>query len=399
MVGDAASSPDALAPYDGVLLASFGGPERPDEVMPFLQRVTAGRGVSQDRLDEVAQHYLDREGCSPLPAENRRLARALEAELGRRGTPRPVLLGNRFAPPFLATALAQAVQSGHRRLAAVTTSAYPSYSGCRAYRDAIAVALRDGALPDGALPDARATEAGAPLQVDTIRPYAFHPGFSATNSRLVTDATRALLARTGFPAAQVRLVFVTHSIPVAQDLASGPPRAPGSPTPERGLYRSWHAQLARAITDEVSATLEVTMRGDLTYCSRSGPPGQAWLEPDVNEHLQTVAADGARGIVLAPIGFTSDHMEVVYDLDTEAAATARILGLAFTRVPTVRADPEFVTGLVDLLLERAAEARDEVPRRPCWPRVTPLPSQCVPGCCPAPVRPPRPGSSTPGASR
>ncbi|MEP7160418.1 MAG: ferrochelatase [Dermatophilaceae bacterium] len=394
MVGDAASPPDALAPYDGVLLASFGGPERPGEVMPFLHRVTAGRGVSQERLDEVAQHYLDRDGCSPLPAENRRLTRALEAELARRGTPRPVLLGNRFAPPFLADTVAQAAQTGHRRLAAVPTSAYPSYSGCRAYRDTIAAALRDGAPPD-----ARTTDAQARLQVDTIRPYALHPGFSATNSRLVTDATRTLLARTGLPAGQVRLVFVTHSIPVVQDLTSGPPRAPGVPTPERGLYRSWHAQLTRAIIDEVSATLEVTMRGDLTYCSRSGPPGQPWLEPDVNEYLQSAAADGARGIVLAPIGFTSDHMEVVYDLDTEAAATARVLGLAFTRVPTVRADPEFVTGLADLLLERAAEARDEVPRRPCWPRVTPLPSQCVPGCCPAPARPSRPGSPTPKGSR
>ena len=377
MTGEQTRPRAALSPYDGVLLLSFGGPEAPEDVMPFLRRVTAGRGVPEERLRAVAQHYLDRDGVSPLPAECRSLVAALRAELLRRGHDLPVAWANRFAAPFLPEVLDQAARAGQRRLVAVLTSAYPSYSGCRAYRDEIEAAIAGLPAPGG--------EAGR-LVVDVVRPYAIHPGFSATNSRLTTQATRELLARTGLPAGDIRLVFVTHSIPVAMDASSGP-QGVRDGTGAAGLYQSWHRRLARAITDEVSATLGVAMAGELAYCSRSGPPGQPWLEPDVADHLERLAADGVRGVVLAPIGFTSDHMEVVHDLDDEAMAAARRYGLAATRVPTVRDDPEFVSGLVDLMLERAAEARGEEPRRPCWPRMSPLPSQCAASCCPPPVRP------------
>ena len=355
---------DELAPYDAVLLHSFGGPESPEEVMPFLRRVTGGRPIPPDRLAEVARHYEERGGRSPINDENRALVQSLSAELTRRGLFRPVLWGNRFAEPFTAGALAAAAEGGYRRLVVVPTSAYPSYSGCRAYREDLAAAVAEAGVADV-------------LTIDKIRPYALHPGFSATNARLVTEAVRRLLATSGLPAADVRLLFVTHSIPLAQDAGSGPP--PG------GAYLRWHQALAAAIADEVAATLGVRYAADLAYCSRSGPPGQAWLEPDVADRLAELAEDGARGVVLAPIGFTADHMEVVYDLDELAAAAARRAGLAFLRTPTVRCDPEFVTGLADLLLERAAEARGEQPRRPSWPRLgEPLGSVCAAGCCPNP---------------
>lgn len=391
MTGENTRPREALSPYDGVLLVSFGGPESEQDVMPFLRRVTGGRGVPDERLHEVARHYLDRGGVSPLPAECRALVAALRGELERRGHGLPVAWANRFAAPFLPEVLGQAVRAGHRRLVAVLTSAYPSYSGCRAYRDEIAAAV--AALPAKSGQDVA-------LEVDVVRPYAIHPGFSATNSRLTTEAMRELLARTGLPAGEIRLVFVTHSIPVAMDATSGPAGAGGGAPGEGGLYQAWHRRLARAITDEVSATVGVRLRGDLAYCSRSGPPGHPWLEPDVADHLEHLAASGVRGVVLAPIGFTSDHMEVVHDLDEEALAAARRSGLAAIRVPTVRNDPEFVSGLVDLMLERAAEARGEEPRRPCWPRMSPLPSRCAPTCCPPPARPtgagPAPGRPSGG---
>lgn len=358
---------DALEPYDAVLVHSFGGPEAPDDVLPFLQRVTGGRGVPAERLTEVAAHYLDRGGRSPINDETRALVDALSQELTRRDLARPVEWGNRFAEPFTARALATVVERGYRRVLVVPTSAYPSYSGCRAYREDLAAACSEAG---GDAPRAA-------LEVDRIRPYALHPGFSATNARLATEGVRRLLATSGLPACDIQLLFVTHSIPLAQNASSGPP--PG------GSYLRWFERLAAAIADEAAATLGVRIGHGLAYCSRSGPPTQPWLEPDVSEAIEEIARDGCRGVVLAPIGFTADHMEVVYDLDEVAAATARRCGVAFCRVPTVRQDAEFVSGLVDLMLERAAEARGEEPRRPSWPKLGEvLPSVCRAGCCPNP---------------
>ncbi len=356
-----------LDPYDGVVLVSFGGPEHNQDVMPFLQAVTAGRGVSQERLDEVAQHYYARNGLSPINAENRRLIAALERELARRGVALPVLWGNRFAPPTLADAIAQARDRGLRRLVAVVTSAYPSYSSCRVYRQEIEQARAD--CPE------------AP-QVDTIRRFANHPGFALTMAQLVIDALAPVLAEAAPNA--VRLVCVTHSIPIAMDESSGP-----AEQPER-TYRAAHVDLVQAISAEVAARLRVDIPAELAYCSRSGPPGQPWLEPDINDHLEALAGTGVSHVVLAPIGFVADHMEVVYDLDEQAVATASAVGIQVVRVPTVRADERFVAGLVDLLAERAEQARGGTPDQPTWPAGRPWAAECPPGCCPPPRRPARP---------
>ncbi len=356
-----AADPDPLAPYDAVVLVSFGGPEAPEEVMPFLRRVTRGRGIPDERLAEVAEHYLHFGGRSPINDQNRALLAALRDELDRRGVAVPLLWGNRNSPPFLTDTLRDAHLQGHRSLLVVTTSAYSCYSSCRQYREDLAESLET------------LTSEGLSLDVDKIRPYYNHPGFSGTNVRLVTDAVRTVLAQTG---GLPRVVCVTHSIPDAMDDTSGPGDGEGN------LYSAQHEALTQAIGREVSATLGRTVGADLAYCSRSGPPSQPWLEPDVNDHLTALAAQGVRAVVLAPIGFVSDHMEVAFDLDTEALETAEQLGLHVVRAATVGTDPQFVSGLVDLCLERAGERREEPVDRPSWPVPQPRPSVCAPGCCP-----------------
>jgi ferrochelatase len=352
-----------LEPYDGILLLSFGGPEKAEDVLPFLRTVTAGRGIPDERLAEVGEHYYRFGGRSPINDQNRALIAALRAELDRRGIDTPIVWGNRNFTPFTIDALREADAAGLRRLVTIVTSAYASYSSCRQYRENLAAAQE------------KAAGEGVCVEIDKIRPYANHPGFTRTNSRLVTEAVRGLV-RAGFDPSGIRLLFVTHSIPTAMDDTSGPGDDEGN------IYSRQHAALGTAITTEVNATLDLELDAELVFCSRSGPPSQPWLEPDVNDRLGELAAEGATAVVLAPIGFVSDHMEVVYDLDTEAAETARRLGLQLVRVPTVGTDAEFVSGLVDLLLERAAEARGEEPARPSWPDRVALPSVCRPGCCP-----------------
>jgi len=360
---DDAQPEDELRPYDAVVLVSFGGPEAPDEVMPFLRRVTSGRAIPDERLEEVAEHYHHFGGRSPINDQNRALLSALREEMDRRGVATPLLWGNRNSPPFLTDTLREAHVGGARSIVAVTTSAYSCYSSCRQYREDMAAAL--GALG----------EEGLALSIDKVRPYWNHPGFSATNVRLVDDAVRALHeADPGQPAP--RIVCVTHSIPEAMDDTSGPGEDDGN------LYRTQHQQLTAAIGDEVSATIGRPVQADLAYCSRSGPPSQPWLEPDINDHLRALRDEGVTRVVVAPIGFVSDHMEVVFDLDTEARETAEELGLEMVRVPTVGVDVQFVSGLVDLVLERAALARGEDVQQPSWPQPQPRPVVCRPGCCP-----------------
>ncbi len=355
-----------LGPYDGILLLSFGGPESPEEVLPFLRRVTAGRGIPDERLAEVGEHYHRFGGRSPINDQNRALLIALRAELDRRGCDLPLLWGNRNAAPFTADALRDATDRGLRHLVTVVTSAYSSYSSCRQYREDLAAAA--GELAD----ELEGTGATVPA-IDKVRPYAQHPAFGAVNTRLVTDAVRPLRST----ADTTRLLFVTHSIPSAMDDTSGPGDGEGS------LYQHQHLAVAHAVTAEVNATLDLDLEADLVYCSRSGPPSQPWLEPDVNDRIEELTGEGATAFVVVPIGFVSDHMEVIYDLDTEAAETAERLGVQMVRVPTVGTDGEFVSGLVDLLGERAAQARGEAVTVPAWPaQPPPRPSVCAPGCCP-----------------
>jgi len=317
---------------DAVLLMSFGGPEGPDEVMPFLRRVTGGRGIPDDRLAVVAEHYLARGGVSPINQQNRELKEALTTELARREVEVEVLWGNRNAAPFVGDVLAEAADRGVRHVVMVTTSAYPSYSSCRQYREDLAAAAAPG------------------QRVDRIGPYALSPGFLAASTNSLAAALTELAAD-GAQGAAPHVLFVTHSVPTAMAESSGP-----GCRPAEGSYVSWH----RAVGDRVLAGARRNwpgVTGELVYCSRSGAPHQPWLEPDVNDRLRELAADPDardRPVVLAPIGFVSDHMEVIHDLDTEALATAAEVGLRCVRAATVGTDPAFVTQLVDEVLARAA---------------------------------------------
>ena len=346
------------APYDALLLVSFGGPEQPDDVLPFLENVTRGRGIPRDRLAEVAHHYDGFGGRSPINDQCRDLLAALRAELDGRGIDLPVYWGNRNWDPFLGPEVARLAADGHRRVLALLTSAYPSYSSCRQYRENLF--------------DAFDPVADLGLSVDKVRHYADHPGFVEAS----VDATLAALAELGEPGAGARLVFVTHSILDAMATSAGP-----SPRSAEGGYVDWHLAVAAAVTREVGRRRGQAYGFDLAYCSRSGPPSQPWLEPDVNDHLAALVADGVPAVVLVPIGFVSDHMEVIYDLDTEAVETARELGLPLARAATAGTHPAFVRGLVDLVLERAAAVRGEDPARPVVDQAPLGWDACAPDCC------------------
>ncbi|GAB2447110.1 ferrochelatase [Nocardioides hungaricus] len=344
-------------PYDALLLVSFGGPEAPEDVVPFLENVTRGRGIPRERLEEVGQHYFGFGGRSPINDQNRAFLAALREDLAGAGIGLPVYWGNRNWDPYLADTVRRMAADGVRRAACFVTSAYSSYSSCRQYRENLLDAVRD--VPD------------AP-QLDKLRLYFNHPGFVEP----LVDATLAALAELPDEIREsAHLSFVTHSIPETMNAGSGP---------EGGAYVLQHLGVAEEIVERVRQETGRRHRRALVYCSRSGPPHVPWLEPDVNDHLEALHADGVPGVVLVPIGFVSDHMEVVYDLDTEALATARRLGLPATRAATAGVDPRFVAAVRDLLLERAAVERGEEAARasvgahpPCWDR-------CPAGCCPNP---------------
>ncbi len=346
-----------LDPYDAIVLLSFGGPEAPEEVLPFLRRVTAGKGIPDDRLEAVGQHYHLFGGRSPINDQNRALIAALRTELEARGIDTPILWGNRNSEPFLTDALRDAHAAGHHHVVVLTTSAYSSYSSCRQYRENIADAL------------AELADEGIELTVDKVAQYAPRPGFAEATFERLLESLRSLEGR---PDQEIALLYVTHSIPQAMDDTSGPGDGDGN------LYARQHLALAAELTEEANRVLGRELAGELVFCSRSGPPRQPWLEPDVNDRLEELAADGIRTVVAVPIGFISDHMEVVYDLDVEARATADRLGLGFIRVPTVGTHPGFVRDLVDAIAERAAEARGEHP--PVFDGR--MPSVCAVGCCP-----------------
>ncbi|GAB3460127.1 ferrochelatase [Kineococcus endophyticus] len=350
-----------VKPYDAVLLQSFGGPEGPDDVMPFLENVTRGRGIPRERLEDVAQHYLHFGGKSPINDQNKELLAALRAEFDARGLgDLPLLWGNRNWEPYVTDVLRAAHEDGARKVLTVFTSAYSSYSSCRQYREDLGKAL--GVL----------AEEGRSLEVDKIRHYFNHPAFVDVNAAAVADAVERLPEDAR---ASARVVFVTHSIPDAMNDVSGPPAAGG------GAYVRQHLDVAGEVARRASERLGRELAWDLAYCSRSGPPSQPWLEPDVNDHLRALHADGVPGVVVAPIGFVSDHMEVKFDLDTEAAETAGEIGLPFARAATVGATSQFVAGLVDLVEERAAQARGEEPERPVAGGLPPSHTVCPVDCC------------------
>ncbi|HEX6920426.1 MAG TPA: ferrochelatase [Actinomycetes bacterium] len=346
---------DAPTPYDALLLVSFGGPEGPDDVLPFLENVTRGRGIPRERLLEVGEHYLGFGGVSPINAQNRALIAAIEADLAAHGVDLPVYWGNRNWAPYLTDTVAAMADDGVRRALALFTSAYSSYSGCRQYRENLAAA----AAPLGER---------APV-IDRIRHYFNHPGFV---DAMVRSTVAALAELPGGARDGAHLVFVTHSVPLAMNDTSGP---------EGGAYVRQHEEVARLVSAGVAEATGVARETALVYCSRSGPATQPWLEPDVNDHLSALSSAGAPGAVLVPIGFVSDHMEVRYDLDTEAMATARELGLACARAGTVGTDPAFVAAIRELVLERAAVVRGEEPVRRSLGELGPSHDICPAGCC------------------
>jgi ferrochelatase len=328
---------------EAILYVSFGGPDGPEDVMPFLENVTRGRNVPRERLLEVAEHYHHHGGRSPINDQNRAVISALRELLAQEGPGLHVYWGNRNWHPFLADTLREMKADGVTRAHAFVTSAFSSYSGCRQYRENLAQAKIDAGFPE--------------LEVRKLRVYFDHPGFVEP----MIDNVRAALD--DLPGA--RLIFTAHSIPLSMA--------------ETSRYESQLRQASEAVARGCG-----TSDFDLVWQSRSGPPTQPWLEPDILDHLRALSKDGlaAKGVVVVPIGFVSDHMEVLHDLDTEAADLAAELGIGFRRAATVGADPRFVRMIRDLVLD-PLNAADF--------------GYCTETCCPAPQRPP--GRPAPAASR
>lgn len=338
--------------YDAVLLVSFGGPDGPDDVIPFLENVLRGRNVPRERMLEVAEHYQHFGGKSPINEQNLALLAALRDELARRGPNLPVYWGNRNWHPLLTDTLREMADAGVKRAIAFVTSAFSSYSGCRQYRENIAAARE-------------AVGERAP-QVDKIRVFFNHPGFVGPMAANVAHALER------FPAAEragVPVLFTAHSIPTS--MADG------------CRYVPQLQESCRLVAAEAGAT-----NWKLVYQSRSGPPSQPWLEPDVCDAIRELHAGGCRHLVIAPIGFISDHMEVLYDLDTEAADLCRELGVEMVRAATVGTAPEFVAMVRDLIAERAWN----LPNRAAIGCLPANHDVCPLDCCPAPQRPPMPAS-------
>ena len=345
-------------PYDALLLAGFGGPEGQDDVIPFLRNVTRGRGIPDERLEEVATHYRHFGGVSPINAQNRALRDALEEALRARGIDLPVLWGNRNWAPYLSDTVAEAAEQGHTKLLAIATSAYSSYSSCRQYREDFAAALEAGGLLGR-------------VQIDKVRQFFDHPGFVQPFIDGVGEALDAFSA--DLPAEKIHVLFSTHSIPNADAAKSGPAERGFG---EGGAYEAQHRAVAEVV---MAATGRSDIGWDLVYQSRSGPPSVPWLEPDINDAIGDLAARGVQAVVIVPLGFVSDHMEVMWDLDNEATQTAAEHGIRATRVPTPGLDPNYVNGLVDLLVERLEGT--PVGERPAATDLGPWYDVCRPGCC------------------
>lgn len=331
--------------YDALLLLSFGGPEGPDDVLPFLRNVTRGRNVPDERLAVVAEQYAAFGGRSPINDQ----CRALMAALVEAGIDLPVYWGNRNWAPFLVDTVTSMADDGIENALVFVTSAFGSYSGCRQYRqdlEAAAVAVGDRAPT-----------------LTKLRLFYNHPGFLQP----MADHLRAAAEECAEDvlAGRARIVFTAHSIP--ESMATG---------------CDYESQLNEAAREIMEMADLGTVAHDLAFQSRSGPPSMPWLEPDINDHLTRLADDDTTSVILVPIGFISDHMEVLFDLDTQAMATAVKVGIELRRVPTVGTDPRFVEMIIQLIEERRSDR----------PRLFvgasgPWPDDCPPDHCPAATRP------------
>jgi len=355
--------------YDGILLAGFGGPEGQDDVIPFLRNVTRGRGIPDERLEEVAHHYRHFDGVSPINAQNRALKAALEAELARRGIDLPVYWGNRNWSPYLDDAVRDAATAGDTNLLALATSAYSSFSSCRQYREDFARVLTD-------------TDLAGTVSIDKVRQFFDHPCFVQPFIDGVRAAVAGFLGDGVAPEA-VRVLFSTHSIPTADAERSGPRDGDAlhRDLGEGGAYAAPHLAVAEVVMAAVASEIPGAERigWDLVYQSRSGPASQPWLEPDVNDVIAQLPAAGVQAVAIVPVGFMSDHMEVLWDLDTEAMEAAEEAGIRAVRTPTPGVDPVFVSGLVDLVEERLSGT--PASERPHATGLGPWFDVCRPACC------------------
>jgi protoporphyrin/coproporphyrin ferrochelatase len=334
--------------YDAILVTSFGGPEGPDDVMPFLENVLRGKNVPRERMLEVAEHYYHFGGKSPINDQNRQLIAALEVELAQHGPRLPIYWGNRNWHPMLTDTLRQMKVDGIHRALAFVTSAYSSYSSCRQYREDIARAQE-------------ATGEGAPV-VDKIRAFHNNPGFVEA----IVDRLQQALAKIPEDRREAaHLIYTAHSIPVAMSQGCD--------------YEEQLEETGRLVAEELGRK-----EWRLVYQSRSGPASQPWLEPDILDCLREIKArGGSSDVVIAPIGFVSDHMEILFDLDTQARELCAELGLHMVRAETVGTHPRFIRMIRELICERMDEGQ---PRRALGV-LGPRPDVCAADCCPMPRRP------------
>jgi protoporphyrin/coproporphyrin ferrochelatase len=339
-----------MSDYDALLLVSFGGPEGPDDVVPFLENVVRGKNVPQERLLEVAQHYEHFDGVSPINAQNRALLVALVAELNAHGPPLAVYWGNRHWHPLLSETIQQMADDGIRHALAFVTSAFGSYPGCREYAEDIERA-RQEVGPD------------AP-RIDKLRLFYNHPGFIEPMADRVWDALEQIPVERR---AKAQLIFTAHSIP--QSMARNSP------------YESQLHESCRLMHERVGRALgsgEEPAPPELVYQNRSGPPSQPWLGPDIRDHLRELARGGTvRDVVIAPIGFLCEHMEITYDLDVEVRQLCEELGINMVRAAVVGRHPRFVKMIRELVLERVEEGSERL----ALGTLGPWPDQCPADCC------------------
>jgi ferrochelatase len=342
--------------YDAILVISFGGPESKEEVIPFLENVLRGRNVPRERMLAVAEHYYHFEGKSPINQQTRELIAALEAELERNGPKLPIYWGNRNWHPRLPETLRRMKQDGIRRALGFVTSAYSSYSSCRQYREDIARAQGEVGLSQGL---------GAPV-VEKLRAFFNHPAFV----EVIADRVRAALRDVPADSRQnVQIIYTAHSIPLSMAHTSD--------------YVKQLEEVRRLVSAELAHQNDGQKNDALVYQSRSGAPGQPWLEPDILDYLRRVKAGNlASAVVVAPIGFISDHMEVLYDLDVEARQLCDELGLPMTRAKTVGVHPKFVGMIRELILERMNPELERRALGSLGPRL----DVCAEDCCPVPGR-------------
>lgn len=339
----------ALGDYDAILVVGFGGPEGPEDVMPFLENVVRGRNVPPERLLEVAEHYHHFGGASPINQQVRDLINALQPALKQIGLDLPIYWGNRNWHPMLADTMREMTAAGVQKALGVVLAAYSSYSSCRQYREDIERAR--GAVGPNA------------PHVDKMRVFYNHPDFTNANADCVRDALYRLPADRRDIA---RIAYTAHSIP--SSMAAG------------SRYEEQLRESCRLVAEAVGVGSE---RWQLVYQSRSGPPQVPWLEPDILDHIRDLHAQGVREMVIHPIGFLSDHLEVLYDLDEEAKRLCDALGMTMVRAATVGVHPEFVAMLAELIRERITGS----PVRRAVGRFGPSHDVCPAGCCPPPARP------------